>query len=69
MDAYVLLATHGNVGPFFRSLVSQVTPGRRMWTFLVGPNGKRLGALADLFDPRVHAAAHRYRDTEKNAER
>jgi NADPH:quinone reductase-like Zn-dependent oxidoreductase len=47
---YLLLATHGNVGPFFRSLVSQVTPGRRMWTFLVGPNGRRLGALADLFE-------------------
>jgi NADPH:quinone reductase-like Zn-dependent oxidoreductase len=47
---YLLLATQGNVGPFFRGLISQVTPGRRMWTFLVGPNGRRLDVLADLFE-------------------
>ena len=47
---YLLLATEGDVGPFFRSLLSQVTPGRRMWTFLVGPNGMRLGELAGLFE-------------------
>ena len=47
---YLLLATKGDVGPFFRALLSQATPGPRMWTFLVGPNGERLNELADLFE-------------------
>ena len=50
---YLLLATHGNVGPFFRSLLGQMVPGRkrrRTWTFLVGPNGRRLSELAGLFE-------------------
>jgi NADPH:quinone reductase-like Zn-dependent oxidoreductase len=47
---YLLLATRGNVWPFFRGLVSQATPGPRLWTFLVGPNGARLAALAGVFE-------------------
>jgi len=47
---YLLLATRGNVGPFFRALFTQVTPGPRLWTFLVGANGDRLTRLAELFE-------------------
>ncbi len=47
---YLLLDTQGRVWLFLYSLFSQLTPGRRLWAFLVGPDGNRYDWLADLID-------------------
>lgn len=47
---YLLLDTQGRIWLFAYSLFSQITPGRRMWAFLVGPDGKRYDLLADLIE-------------------
>ena len=47
---YLLLATYGRLWLFFYSFLSQITPGRRLWAFLVGPDGERYKRLVDLFE-------------------
>ena len=47
---YLFLDTGGRVVPFFRALATQLLPGRRIWTFLVTPNGRRGERLAALFE-------------------
>ena len=47
---YVFLDTAGRVSPFFGALATQLSPGKRMWTFLVTPNGRRGRRLAELFE-------------------
>ena len=47
---YLLLDPQGRIWLFFYSLLSQITPGRRLWAFLVGPDGERYNHLADLFE-------------------
>jgi len=47
---YLLLATQGRIWLFLYSLVSQLTPGRHLWAFLVGPDGSRYERLAGLFE-------------------
>jgi NADPH:quinone reductase-like Zn-dependent oxidoreductase len=47
---YLLLATYGRLWLFLYSFLSQMTPGRRLWAFLVHPDGKRYGRLVDLFE-------------------
>jgi NADPH:quinone reductase-like Zn-dependent oxidoreductase len=36
---YLLLDTQGRIWLFVYSLLSQLTPGKRIWAFLVGPDG------------------------------
>jgi len=47
---YLLLDPQGRIWLFLYSLLSQITPGRRLWAFLVGPDGERYNHLADLFE-------------------
>ena len=47
---YLLLATYGRLWLFLYSLLSQRTPGRRLWAFLVHPDGERYDRLVDLFE-------------------
>jgi NADPH:quinone reductase-like Zn-dependent oxidoreductase len=47
---YLLLDTQGRIWLFAYSLFSQITPGKRMWAFLVGPDGTRYDLLADLIE-------------------
>ena len=47
---YLLLATQGKILWFLYSFLSQITPGRHLWAFLVGPDGERYERLADLFE-------------------
>jgi NADPH:quinone reductase-like Zn-dependent oxidoreductase len=47
---YLLLDTQGRIWLFAYSMFSQITPGRRMWAFLVGPDGGRYNLLADLIE-------------------
>jgi len=47
---YLLLDTQGRIWLFAYSLFSQITPGRRLWAFLVGPDGARYDLLADLIE-------------------
>jgi NADPH:quinone reductase-like Zn-dependent oxidoreductase len=47
---YLLLDTQGRIWLFVYSLLSQITPGRRLWAFLVGPDGRRYDLLAGLFE-------------------
>jgi NADPH:quinone reductase-like Zn-dependent oxidoreductase len=47
---YLLLATQGKILWFLYSFVSQITPGRHLWAFLVGPDGERYERLAELFE-------------------
>ena len=47
---YLLLDTQGRVWLFLYSLCSQLTPGRRLWAFLVGPDGYRYNRLVDLIE-------------------
>ncbi len=47
---YLLLDTRGRIWLFLYSLISQLTPGRRLWAFLVGPDGERYDRLAELID-------------------
>jgi NADPH:quinone reductase-like Zn-dependent oxidoreductase len=47
---YLLLATYGRLWLFLYSFLSQLTPGRRLWAFLVGPDGERYQRLVDLFE-------------------
>jgi NADPH:quinone reductase-like Zn-dependent oxidoreductase len=45
---YIFLDTSGRVWPFFRALGSQLSPGRRQWTFLIVPSGRRGRVLSGL---------------------
>lgn len=47
---YLFLDTGGRVSPFLRTLASQVSPGRRQWTFLILPSGKRGRMLAERIE-------------------
>jgi NADPH:quinone reductase-like Zn-dependent oxidoreductase len=47
---YLLLATQGKILWFLYSFASQLTPGRHLWAFLVGPDGARYERLAALFE-------------------
>ena len=47
---YLLLATQGRIWLFLYSFLSQITPGRHLWAFLVGPDGERYQRLVDLFE-------------------
>ncbi len=47
---YLLLDTQGRIWLFAYSLSSQITPGKRIWAFLVGPDGGRYDLLADLIE-------------------
>ncbi len=47
---YLFLDTGGRVWPFFQALASQLSPGRRQWTFLILPSGRRGGLLAAQFE-------------------
>jgi NADPH:quinone reductase-like Zn-dependent oxidoreductase len=47
---YLLLDTQGRIWLFLYSFLNQITPGRRLWAFLVGPDGRRYNYLADLFE-------------------
>ena len=47
---YLLLATQGRIWLFLYSFLSQLTPGRHLWAFLVGPDGERYQRLVDLFE-------------------
>jgi len=47
---YLFLDTAGRVLPFLRAMASQLSPGRRQWTFLVLPSGSRGETLAGLFE-------------------
>jgi NADPH:quinone reductase-like Zn-dependent oxidoreductase len=47
---YLFLDTAGRLVPFLKALASQLSPGRRMWTFLVTPSGRRGRRLAELFE-------------------
>jgi NADPH:quinone reductase-like Zn-dependent oxidoreductase len=47
---YLFLDTAGRVWPFVRALGSQLSPGRRQWTFLIVPSGRRGRMLAGLVE-------------------
>ncbi|UCF97681.1 MAG: NAD(P)-dependent alcohol dehydrogenase [Spirochaetaceae bacterium] len=47
---YLLLETQGRLWLFAYSLFSQITPSRRLWAFLVSPDGERYNRLAELFE-------------------
>jgi NADPH:quinone reductase-like Zn-dependent oxidoreductase len=47
---YLLLDTRGRIWLFLYSFLSQITPGRHLWAFLVGPDGKRYNHLSKLFE-------------------
>ena len=47
---YIFLDTGGRLWPFARALASQLSPGRRQWTFLILPSGRRGGMLAGLIE-------------------
>jgi NADPH:quinone reductase-like Zn-dependent oxidoreductase len=47
---YLFLDTAGRVWPFVRALASQLSPGRRQWTFLILPGGRRGEMLAGLIE-------------------
>jgi NADPH:quinone reductase-like Zn-dependent oxidoreductase len=47
---YLFLDTGGRVWPLVRALASQLSPGRRQWTFLILPGGRRGEMLAGLFE-------------------
>jgi len=47
---YIFFDTGGRILPFFRALASQLAPGRKTWTFLETPSGRRLERLAELFE-------------------
>lgn len=47
---YLFLDTGGRVWPFVRALASQLSPGRRQWTFLIVPSGRRGQMLAGLIE-------------------
>jgi NADPH:quinone reductase-like Zn-dependent oxidoreductase len=47
---YLFLDTRGQVWPFVRALASQLSSGRRQWTFLILPSGRRGQMLAGLFE-------------------
>jgi NADPH:quinone reductase-like Zn-dependent oxidoreductase len=47
---YLFLDTGGRVWPFVRALASQLSPGRRQWTFLILPGGRRGEMLAGLVE-------------------
>lgn len=47
---YLLLETQGRIWLFLYSLFSQLTPGKRLWAFLVGPDGERYNRLAELIE-------------------
>ena len=49
---YLLLATFGRLWLFLYSFLSQRTPGRRLWAFLVHPDGERYKGLVDLFEEK-----------------
>jgi NADPH:quinone reductase-like Zn-dependent oxidoreductase len=41
------------VWPFVRALASQLSLGRRQWTFLILPDGRRGEMLAGLFEQKA----------------
>jgi NADPH:quinone reductase-like Zn-dependent oxidoreductase len=47
---YLFLDTAGRVLPFLQALASQLSPGRRRWTFLILPSGRRGRLLAEQFE-------------------
>ncbi len=47
---YLFLDTGGRVWPFAQALASQLSPGRRQWTFLIVPSGRRGRKLAELVE-------------------
>jgi NADPH:quinone reductase-like Zn-dependent oxidoreductase len=47
---YLFLDTAGRVWPFVQTLASQLSPGRRQWTFLIVPSGRRCAMLAGLIE-------------------
>jgi NADPH:quinone reductase-like Zn-dependent oxidoreductase len=47
---YLLLDTRGRVWPFFRAMATQLSPGPRLWTFLITPDGRMGSLLAGLFE-------------------
>jgi NADPH:quinone reductase-like Zn-dependent oxidoreductase len=47
---YLFLDTGGRAWPFVRALASQLSPGRRQWTFLILPGGRRGEMLAGLIE-------------------
>jgi NADPH:quinone reductase-like Zn-dependent oxidoreductase len=47
---YLFLDTGGRVWPFARALASQLSAGRRQWTFLILPDGRRGDLLAGLIE-------------------
>ena len=47
---YLFLDTGGRVWPFVRALASQLSAGRRQWTFLILPAGRRGEMLAGLLE-------------------
>jgi NADPH:quinone reductase-like Zn-dependent oxidoreductase len=47
---YLFLDTRGRLWPFVRALASQLSPGRRQWTFLIVPGGRSGRMLAGLFE-------------------
>lgn len=49
---YLLLATYGRLWLFLYSFLSQISPGRRLWAFLVHPDGARYKRLVDLFEDK-----------------
>ncbi len=50
---YLFLDTGGRVWPFARALASQLSPGRRQWTFLIRPGGGRSRMLAGLIEAQA----------------
>lgn len=47
---YLFLDTGGRVAPFLRTLASQLSGGRRQWTFLILPSGSRGRVLAERIE-------------------
>jgi NADPH:quinone reductase-like Zn-dependent oxidoreductase len=47
---YLFLDTGGRVTPFLRTLASQLSRGRRQWTFLILPSGSRGRMLAERIE-------------------
>ena len=47
---YLLLSLRGKLIYFAYSFLSQLTPGKKMWTFLARPESERYERLAELFE-------------------
>ena len=47
---YLLLSLRGKLIYFAYSFLSQLTPGKKMWTFLARPDGERYERLAELLE-------------------